>query len=143
MSDSQIIACPHCHRKNRVPGNHPSTEGRCGACKQPLFSGHPISLTQANFNAHASSDLPLVVDFWAAWCGPCKQFAPVFEQAAATLEPSVRLGKVDTEAEQGLAQRFGIRSIPTLILFKQGKEVDRLSGALPPAQFRAWVEQHL
>lgn len=143
MSEPQIIACPHCHRKNRIPADRDAMAGKCGACKQPLFSAQPLELNAGNFDAHASSDLPLVVDFWAPWCGPCRQFAPVFVQAAAELEPRVRLGKVDTEAQQSLAARFAIRSIPTLIIFRRGREVARISGALPAGQFRQWVLQNI
>lgn len=143
MPDQMFVTCPHCHRKNRLPATHLTENGNCGACKETLFTGKPVDLSQSNFEQHLSSDLPLVVDFWAPWCGPCRQFAPVFEDAAAALEPRVRLAKVDTEAEQALAQRFGIRSIPTLMMFKKGKEVGRVSGALPPAQFNRWVTQHL
>ena len=143
MTTPLLITCPHCHRKNRVPAERLADGAKCGSCKQALFNAHPVALSAASFDAHVSSDLPMVVDFWAPWCGPCKQFAPVFEQAAATLEPHVRLAKVDTEAEPALGQRFAIRSIPTLMMFRQGREVARLSGALPAAQFRQWVEQHL
>ena len=143
MSDALLIACPHCHRKNRVPAARLAEGGVCGGCKAPLFVAKSVALTAATFDAHSGSDLPLVVDFWAPWCGPCRQFAPVFEQAAARLEPQVQLAKVDTEAEPALAQRFAIRSIPTLMIFRQGREVARMSGALPPPQFMQWVQQHL
>jgi thioredoxin 2 len=143
MTTPLLITCPHCHRKNRVPAERLADGAKCGSCKQGLFNAHPVVLNAASFDAHVSGDLPVVVDFWAPWCGPCKQFAPVFEQAAAALEPRVRLAKVDTEAEPALGQRFAIRSIPTLMIFRQGREVARLSGALPAAQFRQWVEQHL
>lgn len=143
MPDTCLVTCPHCHRNNRLPADRLTGEGNCGACKQPLFSGRPIELTQANFHRHAASDLPLVVDFWAPWCGPCRQFAPVFEQSAAELEPRVKLGKVNTEQEQALAQQFGIRSIPTLVIFHQGREVQRISGALPAAQFKRWIADNI
>jgi thioredoxin 2 len=143
MSETQIIACPHCHRKNRIPADRDAMAGKCGACRQPLFSAQPLELNAGNFDAHASSDLPLVVDFWAPWCGPCRQFAPVFVQAAVELEPRVRMGKVDTEAQQSLGARFAIRSIPTLIIFRRGREVARISGALPAGQFRQWVLQNI
>lgn len=142
MSDSQIVTCPYCHRKNRVPGGKPLSEGKCGACGSALFNGQPVELNEANFSAHAGTDLPLVVDFWATWCGPCQQFAPVFAQSAAELEPGVRLGKVNTENEQALAARYGIRSIPTLAIFRRGQEIARISGALPPQQFQQWVRQN-
>ncbi|KGK41948.1 thioredoxin [Nitrincola sp. A-D6] len=138
-----IVTCPHCHRKNRIPTEKLAGEGKCGACKDTLFAAKPIDLNNNTFDAHASADLPLVVDFWAPWCGPCLQFAPVFTQMAAELEPQIRLAKVDTEAQAQLASRFGIRSIPTLIIFRQGKEIARMSGALPPAQFKQWVQQSL
>lgn len=144
MSNTLItVTCGHCHRKNRMPSERLQDAGKCGACKMPLFEGHPVELTDSNFTAHTSADLPLVVDFWAPWCGPCRQFAPVFESAAHQLEPGVRLGKVNTEEQTLLAQRFAIRSIPTLMIFRQGREVARMSGALPAEQFRQWVAQSL
>jgi len=143
MSEPMTLACPHCHRRNRLPAERLDQAPRCGACKEALFSGAPVDLGGANFNAHANADLPLVVDFWASWCGPCQQFAPVFAQAAGNIEPRARLAKVDTEAAQELAARFAIRSIPTLLIMHRGKEVARLNGALPPSDFQSWLDGNL
>jgi thioredoxin 2 len=138
-----IVACPHCDTLNRLPASKPAREGRCGRCGKPLFSGTPLALDPARFESHAvKSELPLLVDFWAEWCGPCKMMAPVFEAAAKEFEPKLRFAKVDTEAQPQLAARFGIRSIPTLVLFRKGKELARISGALAPHQLRQWIAQH-
>jgi thioredoxin 2 len=138
-----IVACPYCNGLNRLPAGKPALEARCGKCKQPLFSGEPIELTAANFTAHAhKSELPLVADFWASWCGPCLNFAPVFNQAAVELEPHFRFGKINTEQQQQLAAQFGIRSIPTLMLFQQGKVVAQQAGALPKQAFYQWLSNH-
>jgi len=137
-----IIACPACAGLNRLPAARLSQQPVCGKCKQALFQGHPVTVTADNFsNLAEKSDLPLVLDFWAEWCGPCRSFAPVFSQAAAELEPMFRFGKVDTEAEQLLASRFQIRSIPTLMLLHKGKVIAQLAGALPKAQFYQWLQQ--
>lgn len=143
MTTPIVVTCPHCHSKNRLPADRLAAGGKCGRCKAALFDRHPVALTAQTFDNHLQADLPLVVDFWAPWCGPCKQFAPAFEQAAGALEPQARLAKVNTEAEPALAQRFAIRSIPTLIVFRNGKEINRMSGALSGSALVQWVQQHI
>jgi thioredoxin 2 len=140
MSESLIVVCPHCHAANRVPADRLADGGTCGKCKGSLFAGEPLELDQASFDRHVErSDLPLVVDFWAPWCGPCRMMAPAFAQAAAQLEPNYRLAKVNTEEQQGLAARFGIRSIPTVALFRGGREVARQAGAMDAATLVRWI----
>lgn len=131
--------CPHCQKNNRVPTERVVEDPKCGACKNALFIGKPIAGTGSNFKALIEGDMPVVVDFWAPWCGPCIGFAPVFEQAAQTKASAMRFVKVDTEAEQMLRSQYNIRSIPTLMVFKNGKVVDQLSGALPQQQFEQWL----
>ncbi|MBR9856280.1 MAG: thioredoxin TrxC [Gammaproteobacteria bacterium] len=140
MSDHFLI-CPTCQAKNRVPGERLQQAPQCGKCKAPLLPSQPLALDGPLMDRLlANETLPLVVDFWAPWCGPCQSMAPVFSAAAGEVAGHLRLAKLDTEAHQAAASRFGIRSIPTLIAFKQGKEIARQSGALSAGQLRQWLQ---
>jgi thioredoxin 2 len=144
MPDTVFIACPHCNTTNRVVEARLADGATCGSCGKALFPEKPIELTGANFDRQVSKTaLPLVVDFWAPWCGPCRMMAPAFEQAAAQLGPRVRLAKLNTEEAPEIAARFGIRSIPTLVAFREGREVARQSGALALPQLMQWVNRNV
>jgi thioredoxin 2 len=140
MSVSLHVVCPHCQATIRVPSDKMTQGPKCGQCHQAVFTGRPIDLTAATYAKHLDrNDIPVVVDFWAPWCGPCRTMAPQFEQAATQLEPRIRFAKINTEAEQSLGARFNIRSIPTMKLFLHGKELASQSGAMSAQDIVRWV----
>jgi thioredoxin 2 len=138
------VVCPHCDGVNRVPAERLTEAPTCGKCQLDLFGGKPADLGSARFTKHIElSDIPVLVDFWAPWCGPCRTMAPFYEQAAKKLEPHVRVVKLDTEANQDIGARYAIRSIPTLALFRNGREVARQAGAMDANNILAWVARNL
>lgn len=141
MSDALLIPCPHCNGLNRIPAERLRDDPRCGRCKQPVLAQHPFTVNQTNFASQLKGDLPLLLDVWADWCGPCRAFAPTFAEAARQLNGRCRLGKLDSEANPELSGQLAIRSIPGLILFRQGKEVARQSGAMSLPQLLSWLQQ--
>lgn len=143
MSQLHVV-CPHCHTTNRLHGEDLDKAPDCGSCHQALFTGEPANLSATDFERHITrSQLPVLVDFWAPWCGPCRMMAPAFEQAAQQLEPRVQVVKVNTDEAQGVGARLNIRSIPTLALFVGGREVARQAGAMGAAEIVRWTQSQL
>lgn len=139
-----LIVCSHCHATNRIPEGRKASEGQCGKCKETIWDGRPVDLTERQFSKYISkNDLPIVIDFWASWCGPCKAMAPAYAQVAEQMKDQALFAKVNTVNAEQLSAQFNIRSIPTLMVFRNGKEIDRLAGALPANQLHQWVQQTL
>lgn len=144
MTESLHVACPACLTKNRFPTGRLRQSPKCGSCHKKLFAGKPVALTQRSFHEWLrGTDIPIVVDFWAPWCRPCRTMAPAFEQAARELEPAALLAKVDTQSEPTIGNEFGIRSIPTLVLFSRGKDIARHSGGIGSKEIIRWVRSAL
>ncbi|MFZ2103657.1 MAG: thioredoxin TrxC [Oricola sp.] len=144
MSDTLQVVCPSCSAVNRLPVGRPPEKARCGVCREHLFTGHPAEADTAMFEKQVSrSAVPVVVDVWAPWCGPCRMMAPAYEQAAKQMEPDVRFLKLNSDEEQQVSARLGIRGIPTLLLFSGGREIARQSGAMSASQITGWIRQHL
>jgi len=142
--DKITVVCPHCMQLNRVPKKEHYSKANCGKCKNSLLDNKPIEVDSQGFNyVLQNSDLPVVVDFWAPWCGPCRMMAPAFSDTAKAMPLKAQFLKVNTEENPQVSAQFGIRSIPTMILFKNGQEVDRVSGALPANQIAQWVSQYI
>lgn len=140
MSASHQIVCGHCGKINRLPAGRAATSARCGSCHQPIFSGQPIDVDEQAFDRHlAHNDIPVLVDVWAPWCGPCRSMAPMFERAAQQLEPAVRLLKLNSDKAPSVSSRLGISGIPTLLLMRKGREIARTSGAMDTKNIVAWT----
>ena len=144
MSEYSLVVCSQCSSINRLPKDKLGAGGKCGVCRTPLFSGHPTELTSANFQRFIQKNqLPVVIDYWASWCGPCKMMAPIFASATQQMEPYVRFAKVNTETEQSLAAAANIRNIPTLVIYRDGQEVTRIAGAMDQQGLMSWIRQHI
>ncbi|MDH3712828.1 MAG: thioredoxin TrxC [Gammaproteobacteria bacterium] len=144
MGNPLNVVCPQCSAVNRIPAQRLDERPNCGRCHRPLFTGHPSELSADALQKHiARNDVPVLVDFWAPWCGPCRMMAPAYEQVAGKLEPHVRLAKLNTEQAPAISAQFAIRSIPTLALFRGGREVARQSGAIGADGILSWTRSHL